>query len=256
MTTTIALVGGSGKTGRAVGAALDRRGVAWFATGRAEWDDLATALAPADRLHLVAPNLHPDEPAYVEAVLAAARAAGVGRVVYHSVAAPHAPAMPHHLAKAEAEDVVRRSGLAWTLLQPGAYLQNLPLDGRPVRVPYRTDSEFGFAHLPDVAEATSTVLLTAGHEGATYELASFRASVADVAAALGAPAEVVPAEQWAASDGADLDSRRRAWLLAMFAYYDRHGLPVGTGPMSLLLGRAPTGLAAACGVSAGPRPSP
>ncbi|QZY30087.1 SDR family oxidoreductase [Nocardioides coralli] len=252
MTTTVAVVGGSGKTGRVVRAALTHRGAASFPTGRDDWDALARALAPADRLYLVAPNLHPDEPAYVAAVLEAAHAAGIERVVYHSVAAPHAPAMPHHLAKAEAEDLVRRSGLGWTVLQPGAYVQNLPLDGSPVRVPYRADVPFGFAHLPDVGEAAAAVLLGEGHEGATYELASFRASVAEVAGVVGAPVEVLTPEAWAAGEGAGLDARRRTWLLAMFAYYDQHGLPVGTGPISLLLGGPPTPLRAACSLKGDP----
>ena len=125
----VAILGGSGKTGRAVGAALAQVGVAPRPLGRAAFDDLPAALAGADAVHVIAPNLHPDEPAYVTTVLAAAREAGVGRLVYHSVASPYVPAMPHHLGKAMAEDVVRRSGLAWTILQSGAYLQNLDLTG-------------------------------------------------------------------------------------------------------------------------------
>ena len=71
------------------------------------------------------------------------------------------------------------------------------------------------------------------------------ATAADVAAAAGADVEVVTPEEWARTDGAALDPRVRGWLLAMFAYYERHGLPVGTLPMRTLLGRAPSTLAAA-----------
>ncbi len=127
--------------------------------------------------------MHPDERTFVLDVVAAARAAGVERLVYHSVASPYVPAMPHHLGKAEAEDVVRRSGLAWTILQPGAYLQNFPLDGSPLRIAYRADAPFGFSHLDDVAEVAATVLLDDGHDGATYELASLRSTPAEIAAA-------------------------------------------------------------------------
>src|SRR3954452_14727353 len=128
--TRIAVIGGHGKTGRAVCAAVPGA----VPLGRADWDDLAAALAGCDAAYLIAPNLHPDEPAYVTAALAALQQAGVARVVYHSVASPYVPEMPHHLGKARAEDVVRRSGLAWTILQPGAYLQNLDLSA-PVKVP-------------------------------------------------------------------------------------------------------------------------
>ncbi len=69
------------------------------------------------------------------------------------------------------------------------------------------------------------MLLEDGHEGATYELASIRATPADVAAAAGADLDVLTPDAWARTDGASLEPRVRDWLLAMFAYYDRHGLP-------------------------------
>ena len=72
----VAVVGGHGKTGRAVASALVRRGVDVVTTGRAEWDDLATALGGCDAAYVIAPNLHPDEASYVAHVVAAARSAG------------------------------------------------------------------------------------------------------------------------------------------------------------------------------------
>ncbi|MFC6287480.1 SDR family oxidoreductase [Nocardioides sp. GCM10027113] len=245
MSARVAVVGGSGKTGRAVSAALADLGASPRPLGRADWADLAGAVAGCDAAYVIAPNLHPDEPAYVSEVLEALRAAGVPRVVLHSVASPYAPDMPHHLGKARAEDLVRRSGLVWAVLQPGAYLRNLPLDGSPMTVAYRADAPFGFAHLPDLGEAAARVLLgllDGEHDGATYELASLRATVAEVAAAAGAEVQVVSPEEWAATAGAALEPRERDWLRAMFDYYDRHGLPVGTLPMAALLGRPPTGL--------------
>jgi len=220
----IAVLGGHGKTGRAVCAALASRGVEARPLGRADWDHLAAAVAGCASAYVIAPNLHPDEPDYVAEALAALREAGVGRVVYHSVASPYAPQMPHHLGKAASEDLVRRSGLAWTILQPGAYLQNLDLTG-PVTVAYDVDAVFGFADLVDVAEAAATVLLEEGHVGATYELASRVATVAELAAEAGVTATRT-------------DQRPGGWLGAMFAYYDRYGLPVGTRTLDALLGRA------------------
>jgi len=234
--TRVAVLGGTGKTGRAVSAALERRGHEAVPLGRAAWTDLPAALHGCDAAYLLAPNMHPDEPGYARRAVSALRAARVPRVVLHSVVAPYAPAMPHHLGKAAAEDVVRRSGLVWTVLQPGAYLQNLDLS-RTVRIAYRADAPFGFADLADVAEAAALVLTEPGHEGATYELASRQATVADLAAEAGVDVEVVTPAHWAATDGAALDPRVRDWLLAMFAYYDAHGLPAGTLPLRTLLGR-------------------
>lgn len=231
MTSRIAVVGGHGKTGRAVSAALGRRGAHAVTLGRADWDHLAAAMAGRDAAYLIAPNMHPDEPTYVGQALEAMRAAGVGRVVYHSVASPYVPAMPHHVGKAHAEDLVRRSGLAWTILQPGVYLQNLDLTRR-VRVPYDVDRPFGFADLRDVAEAAAVVLLEKGHVGATYELATRTTTIAELAAEAGVGAE--RRDDWT---GDGLDEHERAWLRSMFDYYDRHGLPVGTLPLRALLDR-------------------
>ncbi len=218
----VAVLGAHGKTGRAVGDALGVRGVEVVPLGRADRPDLAAALAGCDAAYVIAPNLHADEPAYVTEVLAALIEAGVGRVVYHSVASPYAPAMPHHLGKARSEDVVRRSGLDWTILQPGAYLQNLDLSG-PLDVPYSPDARFGFLDLADLGLAAAVVLVEPGHGGATYELASRVATVRELADEAGVPVSRVP------------DPGTHPWLSAMFAYYDEHGLPVGTRVLASLL---------------------
>jgi uncharacterized protein YbjT (DUF2867 family) len=220
----VAVLGGHGKTGRAVCAALAARDVDALPLGRAEWSDLAAAVAGCEAAYVIAPNLHPDEPAYVATVLTALTAAGAGRVVYHSVASPYVPAMPHHLGKAVSEDLVRRSGLAWTVLQPGAYLQNLDLTA-PLDLPYSPDAPFGFLDLADLGRAAAVVLTETGHSGATYELATRLATVRELASEAGVEVRRVP------------DPGSHPWLSAMFAYYDDHGLPVGTKVLAALLGR-------------------
>jgi len=220
--TRIAIIGGRGKTGASVSAALARRETEAVALGRA--DDLGTALAGCTAAYLIAPNMHPDEPGYVSGALSALLAAGVPRVVYHSVASPYLPQMAHHVGKAVSEDLVRRSGLTWTILQPGAYLQNLDLSA-DLEVPYDLDAVFGFADLAEVGEAAARVLTEPGHAGATYELASRVATVRQLAQEAGVAAVRVP-------------NTATGPLGAMFAYYDRHGLPVGTKILDLLLTRS------------------
>lgn len=262
---TIAVVGARGKTGRAVTDALHRRGASTRPIGRAELKDPVDALRGCEAIHLIAPNLHPDEPAFVAGILDAAVRAGTSRIVYHSVVSPHAPSMPHHLGKAVSEDLIRRSSLSWTLLQPSCYLQNFvpALRSAPpaLRVPYSTTQPFSFVDLLDVAEATAEVILAGpspdphggdAHPGATYELGGAeRTTVNDLArvaeAILGTP---VPAERidpaaWSAAQHAvtgddRIDDRQLSWLLAMFDYYDRHGLLCGSVPLTALLGRQPT----------------
>ena len=222
--TGTAIVGGHGKTGRAVAHALARRGVEPVLLGRADWPDLAGAMAGCDAAYVVAPNFHPDEPAYVAQALAACRAAGVGRVGYHSVASPYLPAMAHHVGKAAAEDVVRRSGLAWTILQPGVYLQNFDLTG-PVGLPYDVDARFGFLDLADLGEAVATVLVEDGHVG--------RRTSWPPGPAAWPSSPPRPAPPPCASSAGDAPPGLRA----MFAYYDEHGLPAGTLPLRALLKR-------------------
>lgn len=221
---TVAVIGGHGKTGRAVCTALADRVVESAPLGRADWADLATAVAGCEAAYVIAPNLHPDEPAYVADALRALGSAGVRRVVYHSVASPYVPAMPHHLGKARSEDLVRRSGLDWTILQPGAYLQNLDLTG-PVEVPYSPDRPFGFLDLDDLGRVAAVALSEDGHSGATYELATRLATVRELADEVDVPVRQVA------------DPGTHPWLSAMFAYYDQHGLPVGTQVLDALLGR-------------------
>jgi uncharacterized protein YbjT (DUF2867 family) len=243
---TVAVVGASGKTGRAVTAALKSKGESVRPVGRRDWPRLADAFAGCRAISVIAPNLHHDEPALVREVLDAARSSGVDRVVYHSVAAPFAPSLPHHMGKARAEDDVRRSGTDWTILQPCAYLQNfvpaLLSDGPALRVPYDVHRLFGFVDLADVADATAAVLLDDGHVGATYELGGPRlVSVADIARAASTvlACEVtacrIAPQEWAGAAGASLAQRERDWLVAMFAYYDHHGLPASSLTLRALL---------------------
>ena len=102
-------------------------------------------------------------------------------------------------------------------------------------MPYDVHATFGFLDLADLGAAAATVLLDDGHVGATYELASRVATVAELAAEAGVTAERID------------DPGTHPWLSAMFAYYDRHGLPVGTLPLRALLGPEPV----SCCCSAG-----
>lgn len=246
----IAVISGRGKTGRAVVSALADIGARVRALGRAERPDLAAALAGCRAVYLMAPNMARDEPGLVAEVLAAARAVGVTRVVYHSVAAPYAPLMPHHLNKAVSEDLVRRSGIGWTVLQPCAYVQNvLPgLQGEDpgIDVAYDLDAPFGLVDVEDVAQAAATVLTRAEHIGATYELGGpdlvGMREVASIAQeVLSRPVRVqrISEQAWTAGPAAGLDPREREWLLAMFSYYDQYGLPARPQTLATLLGRSP-----------------
>lgn len=240
--TTVAVAGARGKTGKSVVRAIRAAGMDAVPAPR-PYD-----LPAVDAVYFIAPNLYPDEPGLVSQAIDAGRAAGAETFVYHSVAWPYCPSMPHHLDKAAAEVQVRASGLDWTILQPCAYLQNFsgPLEGPTdrVAVPYDPDAPFAFIDVGDVAEIAATVLAdrSGRHRNATYELGGPEPlSVRQLAAACGrrygTPIDVrrVPLSEWEAPVGLSPEARDR--LIAMFAFYDAHGFTVGGAVSEMLLGR-------------------
>ena len=273
MSTTqrILVTGAGGKTGHHVVAALLARGVrvrAWLrrpnqaALWSHECVDLVTgdlmdprlwaqALAGVDAVYHIPPNMFPREEALGELAMAACERAGVVRFVYHSVLHPHAEAMPHHWRKMRVEERLFASGLTYTILQPTAYMQNLAAawpairDTGVLRQPYAPEARISLVDLADVAEVAARALLEPGHAYAIYELAGMPPlSQHDVAAvfsrSLGRPvrAEKLDRDVWA-SRASGLSDYARDSLLAMFAYYDRHGLAGNPNVLRWLLGRAP-----------------
>lgn len=212
-------------------------------------EGLIDATRGVDAIYHLAPNVHPDEVGIARRVLDAAQAAGVRRFVFHSVLHPHDSAMPHHMRKAEAEELVRGGIPEWTVLQPAAYMQNLvaaALAGR-IAVPYSLDAPFTLVDLSDVAEVAARVLTEPGHARATYELAgpehtTVRELAAQASAVLGRHVDAVEIDvaSWVTGPGAGLPTRALADLLAMFAAYDTRGLAGNSRVLRMLLGRPPT----------------
>ena len=266
----VLVLGASGKTGRALTGALAARGFsvraavrspasaeAVYAAGASELAvlDLATGAGLDDALRDVwavyhlAPNVHPDEVSMAQQVTAAAAAAGVDRLVFHSVLHPDDASMPHHLRKAQAEQVVRAGGVPWTVLRPAAYHQNLlpaALVGE-LAVPYSIDAPFSNVDLGDVARVAATVLAEPGHGGEVYELAgpevlTVRQMAAQASEVLGRPVAAVETDRraWERGPGAALPQGARHDLLAMFGSYDRVGLVGGSAWLWARLDHLPT----------------
>jgi NAD(P)H dehydrogenase (quinone) len=263
--TDIAIVGATGKTGRAVADALDgialvrrlSRSAPHYPVDLETGEGLAEAFTGCRGVCFIAPNVHPDEPALLRRALDAAASAGVDHVVYHSVAWPYSPRMPHHMDKARCEDDLRafcsEHGMHWTILQPCAYAQNFEavLDGSSsnLAVPYSLDSKFSLVSLDDVAEVAARVLIEGPelHHGATYELGGPEAlSVRDVVRLVEvATGRVVASrsssiDEWMRlhSDSMSADEQYR--LGAMFEFYDDRDFLAGSAVTAALLGREPT----------------
>jgi uncharacterized protein YbjT (DUF2867 family) len=271
----ILVTGAGGQTGRALIGELAKEGLPSRAMVRSERSaqavrasgasdvvtgDLAdgAALAAAMRgvaaVHHICPNFHVRELAIGAAMIAAARAAGVRRFVFHSVINPQCAAMPHHDDKRVVESLLMESGLDWTVLQPTMYMQSTVIGWEAIRASgsftplYAVDRRMGLVDLADVAQAACRVLREPGWSGGCFELASGEPLTAtEMAAAMGArlgtPVRAVrgDAQAWAARQrAAGMPEGEVARGLAMFAHYDRHGLPGGNGRvLAMLLGRAP-----------------
>ncbi|MDQ3037672.1 MAG: NAD(P)H-binding protein, partial [Myxococcota bacterium] len=203
----IALIGGSGRTGSALArllAGADRRfrvltrdpertrrmlGSHAEPVSANVWDpfSIEAALTGVERvfLHGIDPSLEPH-------AIAAAHRAGVRRIVMGSALGPDAlgpdalgadalgaggGAAPEHQ---DAEDALRASGIAWTLLRPTAYMQSLAelvewtMRGDAIRLPLG-DAAVSWVDCRDVAAVAMHALLDAGHEGCTYVVSGPRA---------------------------------------------------------------------------------
>lgn len=263
---TVAVLGATGKTGRAVAAAVLRSGagvrgisrrpqqaegggIDWQRADLLTGDGLASALTGAEAAYLIVPNVHPDEVEMVTQAARAASQAGVDRVVYHSVADPDDARMAHHLRKGEAERVLRQLRPDAVVLRPCAYQQNLlgaALAGH-LEVPYRLSAPFSLVDLDDVAEVAAAALAGRLEPGSTHDLGGPEAlTVEDLArAAMHALGRSVTAasttrEEWRCGPGAQVEGSALSELLAMFEAYDQTGFIVDPAPLTHLLGRPPT----------------
>lgn len=201
---TIAISAATGQLGRLALAALQARGHAPIALVRdpakaaglkAETrafdyraaDGLAPALAGVTTLVLISSNDVDDRVGQHRNAIAAARAAGVGRILYTSIL--RADTSPLLLAADHkaTEEIIRASGLAFTLLRNGWYTENHTgsLGGAIAAgalIGSAGEGRFSTAARADYAEAIA-VAAGPGHEGAVHELAGDTAhSYADLAA--------------------------------------------------------------------------
>ena len=276
MSNPIVLVtGASGRTGRAVIAALaacsarprafhrreDQRD-AVAAAGAAESaigdlndaDSLKRATEGCDAVVHIGPPMEAKEVEQTEALLDAAARGGVSRFVYYSVMHPLRREVRHHRLKLDAEEKVIESGLPYTIVQPMRYMQHLEpiwsqVTGEGVHaMPFGVDKRFSLVDLLDLADAAAVVATQAGHLYATYELAGSEAlSMGDAAQILseelGRPvqARAVSLEEMAAGARAKgLSEDRIAQMQVMNGHYDAYGFLGNPNVLGWILGRPPT----------------
>lgn len=207
MTQTIAITGATGQLGRLAVAALKRRalearlvalvrdpakaadlGIEARAFDYTAPATLEAPLAGVDVLVLISSNDFNDRAGQHRNVIAAAKAAGVGRVVYTSILkgfdSPMILAQDHQAT----ESALAESGLTATVLRNGWYVENYTgnLAGALAAgaiVGANATGQIAPATRADFAEAIAVVSSDAAHAGKTYELAGDQAfTMADYAA--------------------------------------------------------------------------
>jgi len=212
----IALVGATGRIGRAVARVLASAGADYRAVSRdgerarrtlglhaqvieGDLHDPGTIDAivrGADRLLLGG-----SDPSLEARVIEAARTAGVTRIVKISAAASDVACTEEHQS---AEDALRGSGLCWTIVRPAALMQTLAdaiaLVARAgvVRLP-AGDARVSWVDTRDVAAVVLHALVEDGHAGATWtvtgpEAISLEGAVGTVSRATGRPLRYVASD--------------------------------------------------------------
>lgn len=200
---TIAITGSTGQLGRLAIAALKARGVTPIALARnpEKAVDLGVpvrafdyktadpaALAGVTVLVLISSNDFDDRVGAHKNVIAAAKAAGVGRVIYTSILRADTSPMILAADHKGTEEALKASGLTYTLLRNGWYIENHTgsLGGAIAAgslIGSAGEGRFAAAARKDYAEAIAVTAATAGHDNATYELgADVAYSYADLAA--------------------------------------------------------------------------
>ncbi|MGY4644656.1 SDR family oxidoreductase [Cellulomonas sp. URHB0016] len=245
----------------AVGRRADRladlaaQGVRAVAADYSDGPALQAAFAGADTVLLVSGNEVGRRVAQHQQVVDSARAAGVRRVVYTS--APHADTAglvvaPDHKAT---EELIRASGLAWTVLRNNWYTETYVGAVEQARVTgaiLTSAGEGRVASAPrdDYAAAAAVVLVGDDHDGRVYELSGDVAWTFDELAqaateVLGTPVVV----QHVSSDehraillDAGLEAGTAEFVVALDEGIRRGDLADATADLRTLVGRPTTPL--------------
>lgn len=151
-------------------------------------ETLAPALNGVDVLVLISSNDMQGRAGQHRRVIDAARAVGVGRIVYTSILKGDASPMLLAADHVATEAALRASGVVFTLLRNGWYTEN-HLGALAAALEHGAmigasgDGRVSSAARADLAEALAVVASAAGHEGKTYELAGDAAhTTAEIAA--------------------------------------------------------------------------
>lgn len=220
--------------------------------------DLMDAAAMADAakgcraIYYICPNMTEQEQALGENIIAAAKAAEVDRLVFHSVLHTQVQALQHHWNRLFVEEAILESGVPYSILQVGSYYQNMLPGWAKMKetgihaMAYEVEAPMSLVDLGDVADAAVKVLNDPGCANGIFEICGPIITLTEKAEilsdVLGQPIEArrLPADD-AVAHAAHMgvgefgqDCMRR-----MFAHYDIHGLVGSARVLEWIIGRPP-----------------
>jgi NAD(P)H dehydrogenase (quinone) len=274
---TIAITGATGQLGRLVVEQLKAKvpasdivalvrtpakaadlGVAAREADYSRPETLPAALAGVDTLLLISSSEVGQRAAQHRAVIDAARAAGVRRIVYTSLLRADTSTLSLAAEHVQTEAMLRESGIPHTLLRNSWYIENHTVSAKGAVAAGAFIGSAGQGRISgatraDYAAAAVAVLTGSGHEGKTYELGGDVAyTLADLAAEIGRqsgkdiPYKDLPQADYAA---ALTSFGLPGWLAAALAEWDfeiTQGVLLEEGrTLSRLIGRPTTPLSAA-----------
>ncbi|BFT74088.1 SDR family oxidoreductase [Paenibacillus sp. P36] len=272
----ILITGANGKTGRAVIKALLSKGerIRAFVRRTEQIEDIKSlgemevvtgdmldqnavneALVGIRAVYHICSAMNPDEVQIGQVIIQAARLAEVEHFVFHSVIHPVIQEMPHHQKKLMVEELLVNSGIPYTIIQPGIFMQNILESWKLLseegifRQKYFTTQETRICmiDLEDLAEAAAIILTRPGHTGASYELSGpENLSLSDMTAAMeqhfghGIKVETPQDEMFAAQlNNRGLGEYQVNTILKMFHHYNEHGSIGNPNVLTWILGRKP-----------------
>ncbi|MEP4377693.1 MAG: SDR family oxidoreductase [Alphaproteobacteria bacterium] len=209
----IGVIGATGSTGRALVAALKEKGadfrclvrdpaaaaeklgddVALVQADLADAASLETGLAGCDKVFLLSGH-SPVMVAQQMNAVNAAKSVGATHIVKLSggsfIIKEDTPAKIGR-GHWEIEEAIKTSGLDWTFLRPGFFMQNFLNMAEAIKamgkvmMPLPADVGLGMIDVRDTADAAAGILTTDGHAGKVYELSGSDVSPAEAVSAIG-----------------------------------------------------------------------
>jgi NAD(P)H dehydrogenase (quinone) len=248
----------------ATGRSLDKikdfadRGVRTVASDYNDPESLRAAFAGADKVLLISASDPGQRVAQHTNAIEAAKAAGVGQIVYTSIPRGEDSTLILAADHQATEAVLRESGIPFTLLRNSWYHENYTAQiptfvERGVILGSAGDGQVSGATRADYAEAAAAVLTGDDHAGKVYELGGDEAfTQAELAAEISAQTgKTVTYQDVPVADYQKilLDAGLPEPVAALVADIDRgvagNELLITTGDLSRLIGRPTTPLSAA-----------